>query len=234
MDGVAAACVGLVAGSGIDLTAVLDTIESEHPFSEFAGIPAGHVVGHARKFVVGYCGDTRVVVQCGRVHVYEGFDYEAVTAPVAAMKSLGVDTVIFTNAAGGFNPNLPPASLIAIDRIATWPYPRYALPRELAPDFNVPGCDASGTYYWMHGPCYETRAEIAALRKLDADAVGMSVAPELLRAQKFDMRAAVISCITNVCGEEAILVHSHVLNAAKVASPRLAQILGQYICRRAR
>jgi purine-nucleoside phosphorylase len=218
-------CVGLVAGSGIDLTQVLDTVEERLPFAEFPGMPEGSVAGHAREFVIGRCGNTRVVVQCGRIHVYEGFDFEAVTAPVRAQRELGVDTIVFTNAAGGFNPVYPPASLLAIDRIVTWPFCRFTLPHEVTPDFTIPECDTSGTYFWMHGPCYETRAEVQALKNLGAAAVGMSVAPELRCAQSLGMRGAVISCITNICGADEILAHDHVLDAAQVASPRLTRLI---------
>ena len=50
------------------------------------------------------------------------------------------------------------------------------------------GCDARGVYHWVHGPCYETRAEIRALQTEHSNAVGMSTAPEMHRAQALGMR----------------------------------------------
>jgi purine-nucleoside phosphorylase len=79
----------------------------------------------------------------------------------------------------------------------------------------------------MHGPCYETRAEIAALRSLGDACVGMSIAPELFRCQELGMPAGVLSCVTNVCGGTDKLTHTAVLSAARQASARLRALLRQ-------
>lgn len=54
-----------------------------------------------------------------------------------------------------------------------------------------------GVYLWTRGPSYETRAEIAAFRRLGADAVGMSTVPEVLQASALGMAVLGISSITN-------------------------------------
>ncbi|MEJ7595783.1 MAG: purine-nucleoside phosphorylase [Planctomycetaceae bacterium] len=55
-----------------------------------------------------------------------------------------------------------------------------------------------GVYAMMTGPNYETPAEIRALQRLGADAVGMSTVPEALAAASLGMRVLGVSCITNV------------------------------------
>ncbi len=55
-----------------------------------------------------------------------------------------------------------------------------------------------GVYAMMTGPNYETPAEIRAMRRLGADAVGMSTVPEGLVAAALGMRVLGVSCITNV------------------------------------
>ena len=54
-----------------------------------------------------------------------------------------------------------------------------------------------GVYLWTRGPSYETKAEIAAFRRIGADAVGMSTVPEVLAAAAGGMKVLGISSITN-------------------------------------
>ncbi len=55
-----------------------------------------------------------------------------------------------------------------------------------------------GVYAMMTGPNYETPAEIQAMQRLGADAVGMSTVPEALLAAELGIRVLGVSCITNV------------------------------------
>lgn len=220
---------GIVSGSGINLRPLLDEVLLELPFADVDGVATATVSGHDGRFVFGRCGGHPVVLQAGRIHLYEGHGYEAVTATVDALRSFGVGRLILTNAAGGLVADLAPGDWVSADAVLAWRFASHAFPEAMTPDFIVPGCRATGTYIWMHGPSYETRAEIRALQALGGTTVGMSVAPELERCHQLGMRAGVVSCVTNNCTTQEPLSHLQVVEAAQKASEHLCDILRGFI-----
>ncbi|CAO1616623.1 unnamed protein product [Sympodiomycopsis kandeliae] len=54
-----------------------------------------------------------------------------------------------------------------------------------------------GTYGFVSGPTYESRAECRALQALGADCVGMSTIPEVIAARHADLKILALSLITN-------------------------------------
>lgn len=91
--------LGIVAGSGIDLAQFLDDVSGEEVFENIPALPKAGVLGHEGRFIRGRCEGQAIVLQCGRLHFYEGCDYSTVVRPVDVMKAYGVRTVLFTNAA---------------------------------------------------------------------------------------------------------------------------------------
>lgn len=218
--------VGVVCGSGIELTSLLDEITGQYPFESFAGLSCGAVDGHSHRFVTGVCEGHHMVVQCGRLHMYEGFDFAAVTRPVDVLRDFGVRTIVFTNAAGGLRPELQPGDIVGVDSVRLWRYQRWPeTPAVLHPDVVLEEVDFHGALQWVPGPSYETRAEVKALQKMKALAVGMSVGPELARCQELGIRAAVLSCITNSCFSGEQLTHKQVLTVAGRTSAKVALLV---------
>jgi len=76
----------------------------------------------------------------------------------------------------------------------------------------------------VHGPSYETPAEIRAFRTWGADAVGMSTAPEAIVARHMKMEVLGISCITNMAAGvlPQPLHHDEVMETAQ-------RVKGQFI-----
>jgi purine-nucleoside phosphorylase len=92
-----------VLGSG--LGGLADTLSDRVviPYEEIPGWPRSTVHGHAGRLVVGQLEGKVVVAQQGRAHYYEGYTPQEVAFPIRVMHSLGVQTLLLTNAAGALN-----------------------------------------------------------------------------------------------------------------------------------
>lgn len=221
-----ASTVGIVSGSGLSLEGILDEINEETPFAEFECLSPTTVFGHEGRFIRGKCGHIPVVIQSGRLHVYEGCSPEMAGRTIDVLRDLGAASVLFTNAAGGLLREMQPGQLMSATDVYLWPYAAWSdRPESLDFDVQIPGCDHTGTYAWVHGPCYETRAEIRAMEALGLAAVGMSTAPELYRCKQLGIRTAAISCITNNCFAPGPLSHDDVLATAAKNSQRLREVV---------
>jgi purine-nucleoside phosphorylase len=209
-------------------------------YGDIPNWPASAVVGHAGTLVVGGLAGKRVAALSGRVHYYEGHDLRTVTFAVRVIAALGVKTVILTNAAGGINVDLKPGTLMVMDDhinfLGSNPLvganedrfgPRFPdmsevysrRLRDLAFDAAArQGLPlARGVYIAVHGPSYETPAEIRAFRALGADAVGMSTVPEAIVARHQGVEVLGISCISNAAAGvlPQPLVHDDVMEVAR-------------------
>jgi purine-nucleoside phosphorylase len=160
------------------------------------------------------------------LHFYEGLDYRTITRPVEFLYERGVRSIIFTNVGGGLLPDLCAGDIVAVDRILTWPFVGWSeRPDSIAPDWTIQGASVKGTYVWMHGPSYETPAEIRVLQKWGGTVVGMSTAPEVQRCRQLGIRCAVLTCITNNCCVQQSLTHEDVVASAQNASGRLCALI---------
>jgi purine-nucleoside phosphorylase len=192
----------------------------------------------------------------GRVHFYEGHSWDAVAAPVRLAAEMGVKTLLLTNAAGGIHPSLKPGSLMIVRDHLFWqesgnwraPCPMECLSlggtrpslysSELIGVLNEAGHDLgeelpTGIYAALTGPCYETPAEIRALRTIGADAVGMSTAHEVETGAAAGLGCAAVSCITNKAAGlgERPLDHKEVLEMAHRSRERLGKLIGAFVRR---
>ena len=232
--------VAIVLGSGLGDFAESLRERVTIPYGEIPHWPASAVVGHAGKLVVGAIAGKRVAALSGRAHFYEGHPMSVATFATRVMGLLGARTLLLTNAAGGINLNFKPGTLMVIDDhinlMGTNPLvgsnddrfgPRFpdmteAYSRRLrqVADEAARSCQVSvahGVYVAVHGPSYETPAEIRYLRTIGADAVGMSTVPETIVANHMGMDVLGISCITNPAAGvlPQPLVHDEVMAVAR-------------------
>lgn len=243
--------VAVVLGSGLgDFAARLHDAVSI-PYAELPYWPRSGVVGHDGRLVIGTLAARRVAALSGRVHYYEGHDLRTVTFAVRAIGLLGVKILILTNAAGGIkSADLTPGTLMVIDDhinlLGSNPLvgpnddrfgPRFPdmteayskRLRTLADDVaSVQGLRIGhGVYVAVHGPSYETPAEIRFLRAIGADAVGMSTVPETIVARQMGVEVLGLSCITNAAAGvlPQPLNHHEVMEVARQVRGAFAGLL---------
>ena len=89
----------------------------------------------------------------------------------------------------------------------------------------------TGVYAAVCGPCYETPAEVRALRRLGADAVGMSTVPEVIVARHCGLAVAALSCITNPAAgrNKKALTHEEVLAVGRKAQSIANDLFRRFI-----
>jgi purine-nucleoside phosphorylase len=239
----------LVLGSG--LSGLADAVEDPVvvPFEALPGFPPPGVAGHAGRFVAGRLSGRPVLVQAGRFHLYEGHPSEVVCGTVRVAHELGIGHLLLTNAAGGVNRLLRPGSLMLLDdhlawgamgRLAAGTWKDRAPGRETETPYDPTlialaltaaaesGIElARGVYAAVPGPSFETPAEIRALARCGADAVGMSTVPEATTARSLGMACLAISLITNAAAGATAepLSHHEVLAVAREAGDTLGRLI---------
>lgn len=243
--------VAVVLGSGLGAVPHRFTEVASIPFAGVPGLAATSVHGHSGTIALGHCAGVPLLVFRGRLHFYEGHLRDRVATPVRLIASWGIKTLILTNAAGGIHARLNPGDLMVLrdhlwlqtpeavvgqvsnlsrkqDRLETCPTKPYSarligLIQSAEPDREL----LAGVYAAVTGPCYETPAEIRALKSMGADAVGMSTAFEALTATQLGVEVAAISCITNKAAglTGGTLDHAEVLANAGRPAERISALL---------
>jgi 5'-methylthioadenosine phosphorylase len=169
-------------------------------------------------------------------------------ANIFALRKLGVQRIIATNAVGAINQRLKVGSLIVphdfIDftKLRQPTYYDQALVTHI--DLSEPYCPeirgqliktarkhgvtvpAKAILVCTEGPRYETPAEIKMFRKLGCDVVGMTGLPEAILARELQICYATLCFITNMAaGIQKRLTANEVTAIAKQKRPLIQQVL---------
>ncbi len=251
-----APAVGIILGTG--LGGLVKEIQPEIviDYSEIPHFPVSTVESHKGKLIFGTLGGNSIVAMQGRFHYYEGYSMQQVTFPVRVMRSLGVNTLLISNAAGGMNPHFTKGDIMLItDHInllgdnplighnddslgprfpdMTEPYTKelIALAEKVALDQKIRL--QKGVFVAVSGPNLETKAEYRFLRGIGADVVGMSTVPEVIVAVHQSMRVLGFSIMTDECFPDALKPVSlqEVIAVANSAEPKLTSIMKEVVAR---
>jgi purine-nucleoside phosphorylase len=234
-----------VLGSGLGpLTERITQICSVN-FADLPGLVAPTVSGHGGALTLGHWVGRPVLILCGRLHYYEGHAWNRVVRPMEILAELGVRVVVLTNASGGIRAEFSPGCLMALTDHMEWNCPNWwrehekpASPYDALLLENM--SDGShrtnitlhkGVYAAVTGPCYETPAEVRAMKALGADAAGMSTAREARRAKELGMRVAAVSCIANHAAgiSPSPLCHQEVLTAVSASAEKLGRLFEEFL-----
>ncbi len=248
--------MALILGSG--LGAFADTLSepTSVPYDDIPHWPRATVDGHAGQLIVGRHAGLPLAVMQGRAHLYEGYQPWQVVFPARVLAMMGCKSLLVSNAAGAINTDFAPGDLMLIrDHInfqgsnpcigenldglgrrffdMTNAYdPAYRdLATETASELGM--LLREGIYAGMLGPSYETPAEIAMLRTLGADAVGMSTVPEVIAANHAGMKVVGISCLTNMAAGilDQPLDHDEVMQTAERVHHHFISLIGALVDR---
>lgn len=212
--------LGFILGSGLGGFAKEVEANAEIPFEDIPHFCPPTVEGHPGKLILGTLKGVRVAVLQGRLHAYEGLNWDQVIYPTRTLAALGVKTLLLTNAAGGLKKQMRPGDFMVIKDILNmtgsnplrgpnWDYgPRFVdmtepFDRKLSQILKSAVKKQSprvheGVYVGVMGPTYETAAEIQFYGKMGGGSVGMSTVAEVMAARHANMKVVGLSCITNL------------------------------------
>lgn len=246
--------LAIVLGSGLGDFALSINVIKSLKTSTIHGYPESTISGHEGKIIFGEYSGKKVLLFQGRIHFYEGYSLNECILPVFISYKLNAKKILFTNAAGGINPEFNPGDLM----LAT-SFNGINIKRELAELIGIPSIIAKnnfqdfpssdlnniiieageseqikikkGVYWYTKGPSYETPAEISMIKKFGGDAVGMSTVHEAIFAGNLGLKAASISCITNYAAgiSEKKLNHSEVTETAKLVKDKFERLVKRVI-----
>ena len=246
--------VGLILGSGLSTLANQITHPTSIPYQAISGLPASNVAGHASMLLLGYLANVPVACLRGRLHHYEGIDYQSIRLLVRALRYLGCQIVVMTGAVGSLQANMLPGDLVLLtDHINLHPGNPLRGPNDesIGPRF-ISLEDAydpilqevlittaarlhiplhKGIYVCTLGPSFETPAEIRAYKTLGGDVVGMSIAPEVIIARHCGLRVAALTAITNFAAgmNKEKITHEGTLHIAEQTVRKLDKLIPAFL-----
>lgn len=211
--------IGFIGGSGIYESLDIENAREEHIETPY-GEPSAPVT-------IGEVADTEVAFlpRHGLHHEYSPTEVPY-RANIHALKQIGVERVLSSNAVGSLRDDLPPRTLVVpdqiFDRTRHRPTSFFGDGIVVHMSFAEPYCphmvshlatcgDATettedtenteivqgGTYVCIEGPQFSTRAESEFYRANDWDVIGMTAVPEAKLAREAELCYATVTGVTD-------------------------------------
>ncbi|MFB6069764.1 MAG: S-methyl-5'-thioadenosine phosphorylase [Halanaeroarchaeum sp.] len=207
--------LGFIGGSGLYEALPLSNVREEDVETPFGDPSAPITVGE-----FGATGrQVAFLPRHGEHHQYSPTDVPY-RANVYALKRLGVDRIVASNAVGSLRDDLPPRTLVipdqTVDRTRHREYSFYgdgivvhqSQPDPFCPHLSRILADAAraatdaqvergGTYVCIEGPQFSTRAESEFYRDQGWDVIGMTAVPEAALAREAELCYATVAGVTD-------------------------------------
>lgn len=231
--------VAIVLGTGLGHLRSLVHPVRRVDYRDIDGFPidARPIAGHSFEATIGTVDEVPVVVYPGRIHLYQGYNANEVTALVRHAHRLGCRDILFACATGaipgnahvglgiltdhinltGTNPLVGDESLRGVDtpfvdmHDAYSPYLR-TIARGVADDLGI--AVEEGVYAGVVGPSFETPAEVRMLAGMGVSYVGMSTVCEVIAAKALGMNVLGLTLAANFAGDGSV-THQSVLEEAQ-------------------
>lgn len=176
-------------------------------------------------------------------------------ANIAALKKLGVKTILATAAVGSLNPAMQPGHFVFVDQFLDFTKCRNHTFFEggasgvVHLDMTSPYCPElrdvlsraarnlgfsshqGGLYVCTEGPRFETAAEIKMFRFFGGDVVGMTSVPEVVLAHEAEICYATIATVTNYAAgiSPTRLTHQEVVDTMEKNSGNIRKLVLQTV-----
>jgi 5'-methylthioadenosine phosphorylase len=231
--------IGLIGGSGIYEALDLEDEREEHVGTPFGSPSSPVTVGELGGWEVAF------LVRHGLDHQYSPTNVPY-RANIYALKQLGVERILSTNAVGSLREDLSPQTIVMpdqlFDRTRHRPYSFFGDEMVVYMNFAEPYCpqmtahltDAAeeatdadahkgGTYVCIEGPQFSTRAESEFYRAQNWDVVGMTAVPEAKLAREAECCYATVAGVTDydVWKEDSEVTLEEVTENAAVNESRI-------------
>ena len=205
--------VGILHDTALDDLLAEETVETTVPYADIPHFPTS-----GDTLTTGILDGTSVVEVNQQMHLYDGHTPREVTFPVRMLATAGVDTLLLTATAGSVTPQFERGDLMLLTdhinfqgqnplvgpNVEDWG-PRFPdMTEPYDPTLRQGAGDVArdegislqkGIYLALLGPNEETTAEHRMARRLGADAVGLSVVPEVIAARHMDVRVLALTLL---------------------------------------